>query len=203
VSNRFLFARGPEEKLRRFLIDADRVQAVIAFPSGLLSTTYVPFALLVLGKRDRQRQTIFCRVDEARHMSAAAGKLRTHDRRFIGHDEVLAALTSPIAPWSRAVSREAIEERDYMLSVERYLNTDAEAAVERAAGNRDTVPLGDLVTIVKPQALPSIDGRQAVPVFKVGPSELPDISGRSRWNSPTCSTSVCVAGMSPVITQRR
>ena len=36
------------------------------------------------------------------------------------------------------------------------------------------MPLGELVTIVKPQALRSIDGHKAVAVFEVGPGELPE-----------------------------
>lgn len=174
VSNRFLFMRGPEEHLRRFLVDSGRLRAVISFPSGLLSTPYVPFTLFVLGKMNSQRHTVFCRVDEARHMSSAAGKLRAHDRRFIGHDEVLSALTVPIAPWSRAVTREEIQKRDYVLSVERYLSTNVQAAIRRASGDRDTVTLGDLVAVVKPQSLRSIEGSEAVPVLEVGPGELPE-----------------------------
>lgn len=174
VSNRFLFTRGPEEKLRRTLVDEGRLRAVIAFPAGLLSAAYVPFALLVLGRPEHERQTIFCRVEDTRHLSATAGKVRTHDRHFIGHEEILSALAAPIAPWSRAVSRTEIETREYVLSVERYLATNAEAAIERAAGARAIARLGDLVTIVKPQALRAPNqAHEAIEVCEIGPAEIP------------------------------
>jgi type I restriction enzyme M protein len=173
TSNRVLFTRGPEELIRRHLVENDRIRAVISFPAGLLSSTHVPFTLLVLGKPQSPRSIVFCKIDERQHVSSSAGKLRSQDRRFIAQSEVLQALDHPNEPWCRAVSQEEIRQHDYVLAVDRYLNS-THKTIALAAGNRPIEQLGSLVEIIKPQALRTAENDRGVTVFEVSPAELPE-----------------------------
>jgi type I restriction enzyme M protein len=175
TSNRFLFTRGPEELLRRHLIDRDRIRAVISFPAGLLSSTYVPFTLIVLGKPRMPGSIVFCKIDEQRHVSNSAGKLRSQDRRFIARSEVLQALDHPDQVWCRAISRDEIRLHDYVLAVDRYFSA-TQKIIARATARRPVQPLGAIVEIVKPQALRSVENghEKGVVIFEVSPAELPE-----------------------------
>jgi len=173
TSNRVLFTRGPEELLRRHLVDSDRIRSVISFPSGLLSSSHVPFTLLVLGKPRQTNSVVFCKVDERQHLSRSAGKLRSQDRRFIAQSEVIHALDHPDKLWCRAISHEEIRQHDYVLAVDRYLNS-THKTLTQVAGKRPVEQLGSLVEIIKPQALRSAGNDQGVTVFEVSPAELPE-----------------------------
>lgn len=173
TSNRFLFTRGPEELMRRHLVDSDRIRAVISFPAGLLSSTHVPFTLLVLGKPRSLRSIVFCKVDEQQHLSGSAGKLRSQHRRFVAQSEVLHALENPDKPWCRTISQDEIRQHDYVLAVDRYLNS-THKTIALIARNRPIEQLGSLVEIIKPQALRAAEDNQGVTVFEVSPAELPE-----------------------------
>ncbi|AKF10019.1 Type I restriction-modification system, DNA-methyltransferase subunit M [Sandaracinus amylolyticus] len=64
-----LFRSGAEAEVRRGLIEADLIDAVIALPPGLLSSTSLPIVVLVLGRdrpAARKGRTLFVRVGAAR-----------------------------------------------------------------------------------------------------------------------------------------
>lgn len=172
VSARLLFARGPEAELRRALIESGRLKAVISFPAGLLEPNYVPFALLLLDKKQSDNHTVFCVGDP--YVGKDPGKQRATPRRFVNQSQLLANIQQPNSPLSRKVSSTEIASRDFDLTVRKYVSTQAQEALEKAAGNRPRMRLGDLVEIVKPQALPSpSEDNDGIEIGEMNPAELP------------------------------
>jgi type I restriction enzyme M protein len=174
TSTRFLSARGSETRLRRAVVESDRLETVLKLASGTLEPSYVPCALLGFRKKRETAPTLFFDVSEQHYLSSDPGKLRSSGRRLIRQTELLENLALPQSPHSRSVSREDIAEREYVLTVSKYVGTDIEASLDKAAAGRPTFRLEELVEIVKPQALPtSGDSEHGVPISEVRPSELP------------------------------
>ncbi|WP_175597040.1 N-6 DNA methylase [Peristeroidobacter soli] len=171
VSARLLFSRGPEAELRRALVESSRLKAVISFPAGLLEPNYVPFALLLLDKKQSDNHTVFCTGDP--YVGKDPGKQRTTPRRFVNQSQLLANIQQPTSPLSRKVSSAEIASRDYDLTVRKYVSTQAQEALDKAAGSRPRMPLGELVEIIKPQALPSPSDDDGIEVGEMNPAELP------------------------------
>ncbi|GFE81514.1 hypothetical protein GCM10011487_35140 [Steroidobacter agaridevorans] len=170
VSARFLFARGPEAELRRALVENGRLKAVISFPAGLLEPNYVPFSLLLLDKKQSDNHTVFCAGDP--YVGKDPGKQRATPRRFVNQSQLLANIQHPTSPLSREVSSTEIASRDFDLTVRKYVSTQAQEALKKAAGNRPRMPLGELVEIIKPQALPS-QSDAGIEIGEMHPAELP------------------------------
>lgn len=172
VSTRFLFARGREAELRRALVKSGRLKAVISFPAGLLEPNYVPFALLLLDKEQSDNHIVFCASDP--YVGKDPGRQRAPARRLVNQSKLIANIQQPNSPLSRKVSITEIASRDFDLTVRKYVSTQAQEALEKAAGSRPRMRLGELVEIVKPQALPSpSDGDDGTEIGEVSPAELP------------------------------
>ncbi len=173
TANRVLSSRGRENELRHSLVERGRLRAVITFPPGLLQTTSLPFSLVVLDTRDQQSRTVFCRIDEAKHLLVPSGRLRKRDRRLIGSAQVLDTINNTALPWCRSVATEEIEKHDYVLSVDRYLRSPDEVRLAQIAGTRAILKLEDVTLIVSCQTLRSLDTADGVEIHEVGPSEFP------------------------------
>ena len=157
----FLFRSGAEQKLREHLVERGFVETVIAFPGGLLKGTALPFALLVLS-RDLPRHSIkFCTVREREDLSGQ-GKLRSHDRRFIGAGRILRLLEQGSGRRAAHRYRRMISAVP-ILTPGRYLSKAPEFFTVRQS---ELKALAELVTIIKPQLLPEVRGGDVTDVQK-------------------------------------
>lgn len=169
VPNGLLGGRGPDSELRRCLVDSGPLQAVIGFPPNLLAGTSMPFSVLRLSKASGSEPVVFCKVDEQQHLTGQ-GRVRSRDRRFVGAEAILKLLEYPEPPLARAVSREEILAQDFTLAPERYLSAAAPLLADLW---KETAPLGDLVTIVKPQFLRPDEDPAGEPIQEAIPSDVP------------------------------
>lgn len=168
VPNGLLSGRGPEAALRQEIVENGPLAAVISFPSGLLSGSNLPFSVLRLSRNDIRDHVVMCRVDEDAHVSGR-GKLRSRDRRFTGTDDLLRVIENPVEPFSRRVPRNEIADQDFVLVPDRYFGRGAPIFSDAWK----TVPMGDIVTIVKPQFLKPDESPKGVEIQEAIPSEMP------------------------------
>jgi hypothetical protein len=170
VPNGLLAGRGPDAELRQHLVENGPLKSVIGFPPGVLVGTSMPFAVLRLSKAVATEPIVFCKIDEAKHLSGQ-GRIRSRDRRFTGADEVLALLERPEPPLARKVPRSEIAAQDFVLTPERYLSASAPLLADMW---KCTATLGDLVDIVKPQFMKPDEDPEGVPIQEALPSDLPE-----------------------------
>jgi len=169
VPNSFLFKAGPERQLREHLVESGQLEAVVGFPNGLLPYANLPISMLVIRRSRSSGIVTFCKVSETEHLSGQ-GKLRSHDRRFTGAAAVLRLLGKPDGLTCISISAADIRSQDYSLTPERFLDKSAAVFEER---KDESVSLGDIVTILKPQLLPETKGDNGIAVQEVSPGEMP------------------------------
>jgi type I restriction-modification system DNA methylase subunit len=170
VPNSLLFKAGPEQTLREHVIESGQLETVVSFPSGLLANTNLPISMLITRPACSSGTVTFCKVSESEHLSGHQGKLRSHDRRFIGEAEVLNLLRNPDGLTCISISAADIRSQDYSLVPDRFLDKQAGVLDSKRT---ESVLLGDIVTIVKPQLLPDSKGGDGVLVQEVSPGEMP------------------------------
>jgi type I restriction enzyme M protein len=170
VPNSLLFKGGAERRLREHLVERGLLEAVISFPSGLLANTNLPFSILVISKKRRKANNVrFCRVSERDHVTGQ-GKLRTHNRRFIGGAAILAALKSLKSRDCVSVGANDIQSQEYTLVPDRFFGNSSGMLKSR---KNQTLALGEIVMIVKPQLLPESQEGSGVEVGEISPGEMP------------------------------
>lgn len=136
VSNGFLFRRGNEQKLRRYLIENGLLDMVISFPEGLLFNTVIPFSVVVInkyGKKDRD----FVKFIDAKS-AVENTSLREKRLNIKALEEIIKEdFTSE---YVRIIPNKAIVQLDYNLNVHRYFQKEVEG-----------VRLNQFVTSIPPQ----------------------------------------------------
>ncbi|RQS94612.1 HsdM family class I SAM-dependent methyltransferase [Burkholderia seminalis] len=121
-----LFRGGEEGAIRRAMIEADLVEAVIGLPANLFYGTGIPACILVLrqrlgnasGKpRDRQGKVLFINADREYSEGRAQNYLLPeHIEKIVSTFDAFADVPS----FSAAVSIAALRENNYNLNIRRY-----------------------------------------------------------------------------------
>lgn len=169
VPNSFLFSAGADRPFREHLVDEGKLSMVISFPPGLLTGTVLPFSALLLSPKPSGNSVTLCKVTDADHVTGR-GRVRAHDRRFIGAERVYESLKNPDGEECIRVTVQDIRKQEYNLIVDRYL-AQPFAALE--SSSRYAVPLGDIVEIIKPQFLAPDESASGVEIEEAIPSEMP------------------------------
>jgi type I restriction enzyme M protein len=178
VSTRVLFSRGvAAHKFRRFLVEGNRLRSIASFPGSPLTGSPIPFSVLVFNDNttdDEPSSIVFCKVEVDLHFTFPLGQLRTREGIFTGGPNILRALRNPNkVPWCRRVSRAQVAKEDYILAVDRYLDTGAQNALKKAGRGRNTVALTDIAEVIKAQSLRSASAPEVATVWEISPSEFP------------------------------
>lgn len=121
-----LFRGGEEGAIRKAMIEADLVEAVIGLPANLFYGTGIPACILVLrqrlgnasGKpRDRQGKVLFINADREYFEGRAQNYLLPeHIEKIVSTFDAFADVPS----FSAVVSVAALRENDYNLNIRRY-----------------------------------------------------------------------------------
>lgn len=121
-----------DKKTRQFLIDQDLLEAVIAFPGGLLMQTNIPFVVLLINKDKRHKNEIafingsdfVTKVDRSNKALDSKGLLKEIEG-ILGENNML--VNEPIAPYSSNTSipsefigKDVISKNDFHLNIDRY-----------------------------------------------------------------------------------
>lgn len=145
-----MYRGGAEQKIRKYLVDNNYVDAVIQLPSDLFFGTSIATCILVLKKSKKDNKTLF--IDASAEFVRANTKNKLDD----GHRaRILASFTTreDSQYFSRLVDNASIAENDYNLSVSSYvvkedtrevinittLNTDIARIVARQSELRTSI----------------------------------------------------------------
>jgi type I restriction enzyme M protein len=121
-----MYRGGAEQKIRKYLVDNNYVDAVIQLPTDLFFGTTIATCILVLKKSKTDNKVLFINAEKEFARDSTKNKLREQDR-----DKILENFTSreDIAYFSRLVDHSEIAENDYTLSVSTYVQAEDTRAV--------------------------------------------------------------------------
>jgi type I restriction enzyme M protein len=130
-----MYRGGAEQKIRKYLVDNNYVDAVIQLPSDLFFGTSIATCILVLKKSKKDNKTLF--IDASAEFVRANTKNKLDD----GHRaRILDSFTTreDSEYFSRLVDNSAIAENDYNLAVSSYVvKEDTREAIDIATLNAD------------------------------------------------------------------
>ena len=119
VPSNTLFSDGVEQALRKDLVQSGIVESVINMPSGLLNSTRLPFAILVLDPRGGHSQVRFIDAD---HPDFTEPEPKGRRVRLAGLESILTLLTSYVeSDHAATVDIAEILNSDGLLMVNRYV----------------------------------------------------------------------------------
>jgi len=116
-----LYRGGAEQKIRKYLVDNNYVDAVIQLPPDLFFGTGIQTCILVLKKSKKDNKVLFINAEREFARFKTKNKLREEDRALI-----LEAFESRENTdyFSRLVDPAEIEKNDYTLSVPTYVTAE-------------------------------------------------------------------------------
>ena len=116
-----MYRGGAEQKIRKYLVDNNYVDAVIQLPSDLFFGTSIQTCILVLKKSKKDNKILFVNAEREFARQGNKNKLREEDR-----DKVLESFTTrkDTEYFSRLVDHSEIEKNDYTLSVTTYVQSE-------------------------------------------------------------------------------
>ncbi|MFJ5516111.1 N-6 DNA methylase [Streptomyces griseoluteus] len=124
-----LFRGGDELAIRRAIIEADRLEAVIGLASNLFYGTSIPACILILrgpGPRPASHQgtVLFVNADREYLSGRAQNYLEPeHAEKIVAaYRAYLADPTHEIPDFARAVALDELEKNDFNLSIRRYVD---------------------------------------------------------------------------------
>ena len=138
----FASRRGTEEALRKFIIDNDLVEMVIALPAGLQAHTKVATFILVINKE---------KVDKGyvRFVEGRSFVNRVHDQMKLDIDGLLEVIKiGDSDKFIRLMANDTIAFMDYNLDVHRYFMKSIEG-----------YQLGELLTPIRGQRISGVKGK--------------------------------------------
>lgn len=145
-----MYRGGAEQKIRKYLVDNNFVDAVIQLPDNMFYGSTISTCILVLKKSKTQNKTMF--IDASREFAKAGKfKIMQEDHRLKVLDAFISRYDKEY--FARLVDNSDIAENDYNLSVDTYiaredtravidiseLNADVERLVARQAELRSSI----------------------------------------------------------------
>ncbi|HBM17430.1 MAG TPA: type I restriction-modification system subunit M [Lentisphaeria bacterium] len=119
-----LFRGGEEGVIRKKLIEANHIDAIIGLPANIFFGTGIPTIIMIL--RQKRKNTDVLIVDASKGFIKVGknNKLRASDIKRIA-DTVIGRETNP--KFSKVVSRDEIRKNEYNLNIPRYVDSSENA----------------------------------------------------------------------------
>lgn len=142
VAHGVLFRGGAEGAIRKALIEANLLDAVIGLPANLFTTTGIPVAILIFdrsreqgGANEGRRDVLF--IDASKEFTPGKTQNAMDEAHVTRVLETYAERRED-ARYSHKASPDEIAENDFNLNIPRYVDTfDAEEKIDVAALQRD------------------------------------------------------------------
>ena len=201
VPNSFLFGPGNDKEVRELFLRKRQIQAVVALPGGILSSTNVgtniPVAILLLNTRHASETVRFIDATQPHFVKALPkGRIEltsesdiidyslwTDDMRADSPDAFEHLDASQVA----TVPAEDVLANDALLQVDRYVMPPDRRRLQTLLDAAASVPLENLVEFVTPLPNKDRDGDfEGIQVQEVGAADLPP-AGYIRWPSRSVS----------------
>ena len=125
-----MYRQGGEEKIRKYLVDSNYIDAVIWMPNNLFYATSVSTCILVMKKNKTDDKVLF--MDASGECVKVIGNNKLTERN-INHITKVYGERKEIKGFSRLVSKEDIVSYEYNLSVPLYVKQEGTEAVLDAA----------------------------------------------------------------------
>lgn len=119
-----LFRGGDEGKIRKKLIEANHIDAIIGLPSSIFFGTGIPTIIIVLKQKRENSDVLIIDASKGFVKEGKNNKLRASDIKKIV-DSVSDRTT--VSKYSRLVKQEEIRENDYNLNIPRYVDSSIAA----------------------------------------------------------------------------
>ena len=119
-----LFRGGEEGKIRKNLIENNKIDAIIGLPANIFYGTGIPTIIMVLRQRREHTDVLIVDASKGFAKEGKNNKLRACDIRRIV-DVVTRRKNVP--KYSRKVSKEEIRSNDYNLNIPRYVDSSEPA----------------------------------------------------------------------------
>lgn len=137
----FLFRGGPEEALRKEIVDDDLLEMVVSFPGGIFSNTSIPVSVIVINKKKRKPGVV--RFIDADHFVENISKEKRINRQalysIVNNEEDSDSI--------RIVRVETIAGNNYNLNANRYfISSISESEIVDA--DSQIAKLGDFLTVL-------------------------------------------------------
>lgn len=121
-----LFRSGAEATIRKGILEADLIDAVIGLPAGLFYGTGIPVCILILKRNkpeERKDKVLFIAADDDFQKGKNQNTLRETDVK-----KIVEAFNcyKDIEKYARVVELEEIKHNDYNLSITRYIDKSEE-----------------------------------------------------------------------------
>lgn len=168
VTNGVLFSGGGEKRLRKDLLEAGQIEAVIGLPAGLLLPgTAIAMSILVLNNEQQH--------DHVRLINCDADQFKTNElknRPKLTQLEHIAALAMGHAqsPELRVVHRDELFDNDMNLLPARYVLDSAKSQVDQFLEACQTRSIEDIATIIRPVLSANIE--EPIPAWEVGAQDM-------------------------------
>ena len=115
-----LFRGGEEGKIRKNLIENNKIDAIIGLPANIFFGTGIPTIIMVLRQKRENTDVLIVDASKGFAKEGKNNKLRASDIRRIV-DVVTGRKDTP--KYSRKVSKEEIRANDYNLNIPRYVDS--------------------------------------------------------------------------------
>ena len=168
VTNGVLFSSGVEKRLRKDLLEAGQIEAVIGLSAGLLLPgTAISMSILVLNSKQRHDRVRLINCDSSQFRIA-----EPKNRFKLAQIERIAALAMGHAQGQemRVVSRDELFDNDMNLLPARYVLDVAMSQVDHFLGACEVRSIEDIATIVRPILSANIE--EPIPALEVGAQDV-------------------------------
>lgn len=171
VAPGLLFSRGAEHALREDLVRRGMVETVVAMPGGCLIGTNIPFALLVLNPQGGHQAVRFINADQDQFRESVS-KARA---RLANVPELISLITGQLDndDGVAVVPVAEVLANDAQLQVSRYVLPASQKQLQVKMAGAQQVPLGKLVTTIRPVPTKQVNDGDRFDVWEIGPSDLP------------------------------
>ena len=169
TSNSILFGAGYEKALRERLLNEKLIEAVIALPAGLMSTTTLPLTILLL---NTSKQNDSVRFVDANNREFYQQGVRSKSSLIATDDLLGMALNGADGRFVKNVMVSEILKNDAQLQVGRYVRDETAQEVDEQLRNQPRVALDELVDFIKPIA--AVISDEGLPAFEVQAADIPE-----------------------------
>ncbi|MEH6948312.1 type I restriction-modification system subunit M [Bacillus sp. JJ634] len=145
-----LFRGGAEGKIRKGLLEADLLEAVVGLPSNLFYGTGIPACILIFNRNkseERKCNVLFIAAEDEYQEGKNQNTLRDEDIQ-----KIISAFDAyeEVEKYARVVSLDEIKDNDYNLNITRYVDkSEEEEQVDLTAVLQDIKGLEDKRSINK------------------------------------------------------
>jgi type I restriction enzyme M protein len=139
-----LFRGGEEQKIRKRLINAGLIEAIIGLPPALFFGTGIPASLIIINKHGagERNHVLFINADKEYKEGKNQNKLRSEDIdkiSYVYHNKI------PLDKYSKLVHKDDIEKEEYNCNIRRYVdNSPPATAHDVHAHLKGGIPLAEI-----------------------------------------------------------